>query len=91
MWRGALSNGTVIFLWPHPSAREHVLSTSIEGLCCDACRWRSYFTSGSSAVYLFLYSAFYFYTKLDITKVCLPLHGVCTMSLWQSSRSQMHL
>ncbi|KAK9825881.1 hypothetical protein WJX81_000620 [Elliptochloris bilobata] len=31
--------------------------------------WRSFFTSGSSALYLFLYSAFYFYTKLDITKV----------------------
>ncbi|CAL8469256.1 g8797 [Coccomyxa elongata] len=31
--------------------------------------WRSYFTSGSSALYLFLYSAFYFYTKLDITKL----------------------
>ena len=31
-------------------------------------RWRSFFTSGSSALYLFLYSAFYFYTKLDITK-----------------------
>lgn len=31
--------------------------------------WRSYFTSGSSAVYLFLYSLFYFYTKLDITRV----------------------
>jgi len=30
--------------------------------------WRAYFTSGSSAIYLFLYSAFYFYTKLDITK-----------------------
>jgi len=30
--------------------------------------WRSYFTSGSSAVYLFLYSAFYYFTKLDITK-----------------------
>lgn len=30
--------------------------------------WRSFFTSGSSALYLFLYSAFYFYTKLDITK-----------------------
>ena len=32
------------------------------------CRWRAYFTSGSSALYLFLYSAFYFWTKLDITK-----------------------
>ncbi|KAF8062046.1 TMN7 [Scenedesmus sp. PABB004] len=31
--------------------------------------WRSYFTSGASALYLFAYSAFYFFTKLDITKV----------------------
>ena len=30
--------------------------------------WRAYFTSGSAAIYLFAYSAFYFYTKLDITK-----------------------
>ncbi|KIY93523.1 Transmembrane 9 superfamily member 2 Flags:Precursor [Monoraphidium neglectum] len=30
--------------------------------------WRAYFTSGSSALYLFAYSAFYFYSKLDITK-----------------------
>jgi transmembrane 9 superfamily protein 2/4 len=30
--------------------------------------WRSYFTSGSSAIYLFIYSGFYFYSKLDITK-----------------------
>lgn len=34
-----------------------------------ACRWwRAYFTSGSSAIYLLAYSAFYFYSKLDITK-----------------------
>ena len=31
--------------------------------------WRSYFTSGSSAVYLFLYSLFYFYTKLEIESI----------------------
>ncbi|XP_057969807.1 transmembrane 9 superfamily member 8-like [Malania oleifera] len=31
--------------------------------------WRSYLTSGSSALYLFLYAAFYFFTKLDITKL----------------------
>eukprot|EP00884_Botryococcus_braunii_P008276 jgi/Botrbrau1/1744/Bobra.0217s0002.1 len=31
--------------------------------------WRAYFTSGSSALYLFLYSFFYFFTKLDITKM----------------------
>ncbi|RLN05494.1 transmembrane 9 superfamily member 9-like [Panicum miliaceum] len=31
--------------------------------------WRSYLTSGSSAVYLFLYAGFYFFTKLQITKL----------------------
>ncbi|TVU08341.1 hypothetical protein EJB05_41743 [Eragrostis curvula] len=31
--------------------------------------WRSYLTPGSSALYLFLYATFYFFTKLQITKV----------------------
>ncbi|ONK76558.1 uncharacterized protein A4U43_C03F29520 [Asparagus officinalis] len=31
--------------------------------------WRAYLTAGSSALYLFLYAAFYFFTKLEITKV----------------------
>jgi len=31
--------------------------------------WRSYLTSGSSALYLFLYAGFYFFTKLQITKL----------------------
>lgn len=31
--------------------------------------WRAYLTSGSSALYLFMYAAFYFFTKLQITKV----------------------
>ncbi|PKA64261.1 hypothetical protein AXF42_Ash009481 [Apostasia shenzhenica] len=31
--------------------------------------WRAYLTSGSSALYLFLYAAFYFFTKLEITKL----------------------
>ncbi|XP_052181473.1 transmembrane 9 superfamily member 9-like [Diospyros lotus] len=35
--------------------------------------WRSYLTSGSSALYLFLYAAFYFSTKLEITK---PVSGL---------------
>ncbi|KAL8502446.1 hypothetical protein ACS0TY_021548 [Phlomoides rotata] len=35
--------------------------------------WRSYLTSGSSALYLFLYAVFYFFTKLNITK---PVSGV---------------
>eukprot|EP00475_Leptophrys_vorax_P027384 TRINITY_DN3905_c0_g1_i3.p1 TRINITY_DN3905_c0_g1~~TRINITY_DN3905_c0_g1_i3.p1 ORF type:complete len:489 (+),score=128.74 TRINITY_DN3905_c0_g1_i3:532-1998(+) len=30
--------------------------------------WRSFFTSGSSALYMFLYSILYFTTKLDITR-----------------------
>lgn len=29
--------------------------------------WRSFFTAGSSALYLFLYSVFYFYNRLDIS------------------------
>jgi len=29
--------------------------------------WRSFFVSGGSAFYVFLYSVFYFYTKLEIT------------------------
>jgi transmembrane 9 superfamily protein 2/4 len=39
-------------------------------LCAEdyAWWWRAYFTSGCAALYLFGYSAFYFYTKLDITK-----------------------
>lgn len=35
--------------------------------------WRSYLTSGSSALYLFLYASFYFFTKLEITK---PVSGM---------------
>ncbi|CAM6101052.1 unnamed protein product [Calypogeia fissa] len=31
--------------------------------------WRAYLTSGSSALYLFLYAAFYFFNKLSINKV----------------------
>ncbi|KAJ3708042.1 hypothetical protein LUZ61_011747 [Rhynchospora tenuis] len=31
--------------------------------------WRSYLTAGSSALYLFLYATFYFFTKLEITKL----------------------
>ena len=30
--------------------------------------WRSFLTSGSSAGYMFAYSVFYFFTKLEITK-----------------------
>lgn len=35
--------------------------------------WRSYMTAGSSALYLFLYATFYFFTKLEITK---PISGM---------------
>jgi len=30
--------------------------------------WRAFLTSGSSAAYMFIYSIFYFFTKLEITK-----------------------
>ncbi|CAL9172628.1 unnamed protein product, partial [Musa hybrid cultivar] len=35
--------------------------------------WRSYLTSGSSALHLFLYATFYFFTNLEITK---PASGI---------------
>lgn len=40
-------------------------------LCAEDYRWwwRAFITSGSAAFYLFLYSLYYFYTKLDITKL----------------------
>ena len=31
--------------------------------------WRAYLTSGSCALYLFLYSVFYFATRLELTRV----------------------
>ena len=39
-------------------------------LCGEDYRWwwRSFLTSGSSALYMFAYSVFYFHTKLEITK-----------------------
>jgi transmembrane 9 superfamily protein 2/4 len=39
-------------------------------LCSEDYRWwwRAFCTSGSSALYIFIYSAFYFVTKLEITK-----------------------
>jgi len=37
--------------------------------------WRAYLTSGASALYMFLYSIFYFFTKLQITKFsAIPLY-----------------
>ncbi|KAL7136732.1 hypothetical protein ABFS83_10G050100 [Erythranthe nasuta] len=40
-------------------------------LCNEDYRWwwRSYLTSGASALYLFMYAVFYFCTKLEITKM----------------------
>ncbi|KAL8493043.1 hypothetical protein ACS0TY_024302 [Phlomoides rotata] len=35
--------------------------------------WRSYLTAASSSLYLFLYAAFYFFTRLNITK---PVSGI---------------
>ena len=40
-------------------------------LCGEDYRWwwRSFLTSGSSALYLWGYTCFYFFTKLEITKL----------------------
>lgn len=71
-------------------------------MCCRArpCRWwRAYFTSGSSALYLFAYSAFYFYSKLDITKTVpmlmyfgymgmVSLGFFCLTGEWEGGRGQ---
>lgn len=40
-------------------------------LCSEDYRWwwRAFLTSGSSSLYIFAYSMFYFYSKLDITKL----------------------
>lgn len=46
-------------------------------LCAEDYRWwwRSLLTAGTSAAYLFAYSAFYFYTKLDIThKIAMTMY-----------------
>lgn len=38
------------------------------GNCLDALRWwRAFLSAGSSAGYLFVYSVWYFYSKLDIS------------------------
>ena len=46
--------------------------------------WRSFLTSGSSALYLFLYSAVYFHTKLEITQVASSVlfFGYMAMISW---------
>ena len=45
------------------------------------CRWRSYFTSGSSALYLLSYSLFYFWTRLDITRTVPMVMYFCYMTM----------
>ena len=41
--------------------------------------WRAFLTSGSSAGYMFAYSIFYFYTKLEITKPVSAVIYFCNM------------
>ena len=75
-----------------PLALTRALSVSLPAvyfqLCSEDYRWwwRAFFTSGSSALYMFLYSAFYFVTKLEITKLvstlmyfgeCRPANKAC--------------
>ena len=43
--------------------------------------WRSFFTSGASAMYLFVYSIYYFNTALDITDPVSTLMYFCNMGV----------
>lgn len=43
--------------------------------------WRAYFTSGSAALYLLAYSAFYFFSKLEIKKAVPQLLYFVYMSI----------
>jgi transmembrane 9 superfamily protein 2/4 len=43
--------------------------------------WRSFFTAGSSAVYLFVYSVYYFYGALEITDPVSTLMYFCNMGV----------
>lgn len=51
---------------------------SAAGGCC---RWRAYFTSGSSALYLLAYSLFYFYTRLYIKRWVPMVMYFCYMTM----------
>ena len=44
-------------------------------------RWRAYFTSGSSALYLLAYSLFYFYTRLYIKRWVPMVMYFCYMTM----------
>ncbi|KDP33835.1 hypothetical protein JCGZ_07406 [Jatropha curcas] len=52
------------------SFAQQQMATS-EELCSEDYHWwwKAYLTGGSSALYLFSYSVFYFFTRLEITKV----------------------
>ncbi|MCD7459914.1 hypothetical protein HAX54_042295 [Datura stramonium] len=62
-------------IWGQKSSGAVPFGTMFALLCSEDYLWwwRSYLTSGSSALYLFLSATFYFFTKLDITK---PVSGI---------------
>lgn len=47
--------------------------------------WRSYLTVGSSAFYLFLYATFYFFIKLEMTKLVSRILYFCYMPIMSYS------
>jgi hypothetical protein len=61
----------VVFLILVVTCAEITIVLCYFQLCSEDYRWwwRAFFTSGSSALYMFCYSAFYFATKLEITKL----------------------
>jgi len=68
-----------------PSSRFFPAQTYFQ-LCSEDYNWwwRSFLTSGSSALYLFIYSAVYFHTKLEITQVASAVlfFGYMAMISW---------
>ena len=52
--------------------------------------WRSFFASGSSALYVFLYSGYYFVTKLDITRITPTVMYFAYMALLSAAIHDPH-
>jgi len=57
-------------------------------LCCEDHRWwwRAYLTSGASAVYIFVYSAIYFFTNVRRISVCARAHVCVYVCVMRRSR-----
>mmetsp|Transcript_2653 Transcript_2653/g.9319 ORF Transcript_2653/g.9319 Transcript_2653/m.9319 type:complete len:119 (-) Transcript_2653:933-1289(-) len=62
---------SVVFLLLILTCAEVAILVCYFHLCAEDYRWwwRSFFTGGACAVYVFLYSAWYFFANLEISKL----------------------